>query len=584
MWSGPKRAAIACSYCRQRSDDVNTEDSPTQRLEAIEALLREHSVALEALRNRPAASVSNPSPSQGIGLAQPDYGSSAASSSNSPMPFSFWQFYHAGGGANPHEQDMDTTPPLTIPLGHQTSTSNLLVLPQVRRLIGEYPEEFLFRIENSRPRSTTAQSITLPLDGGLAEEFPVIDKSVADSYLENFLTQVHPFHPFLDKEELVEQYERIMSRGLASDIESALFLAIFALGATAADPINNTQTSFPGDELIQRALKILYASWMFCFSGKISTSQALVLCALYFTYTVEPLIAWRLIHMASTNIQQILARCKDELTGEVEITRLSWVCFIIECDILAEFHQPRSGIELLVDRMPFPDYGKNPAPENLYTLAEISSRSLLNRIHHVLFSTDSLTLYKGLGQENQASSPHLDPDASLLRVCGELNRQLETWYESLPEVIKPDLTGAVPGNGQICLLRLRYWSSKQIIYRAFVVYVTSQSMERDFSVSPSVIEMCDLCLTGCRMFVLTASHLLAERTPRTYSAAQCIFSCMLVLSIAARCPPLQSLVEDIEMLQQLTIEALEPWAQEKTSIKCALEIATSISTKQVFRG
>lgn len=191
-------------------------------------------------------------------------------------------------------------------------------------------------------------------------------------------------------------------------------------------------------------------------------------------------------------------------------------------DILAEFHQPRSGIELLVDRMPFPNYGTSPGPENFYTLAEISARSLLNRIHHTLFFTDSLSIYTGrnLADISIMSPPSLDPDASLLRLCQELDRQLESWYQSLPEAIKPDLAGNPPGSRQASLLRLRYWSSKHIIYRPFVIYVTSLTGGQNRDVPQSVLEMCEMCLTACRTYISTARYLLSHRTPYTYSSAQ----------------------------------------------------------------
>lgn len=230
------------------------------------------------------------------------------------------------------------------------------------------------------------------------------------------------------------------------------------------------------------------------------------------------------------------------MQSEVEITRLSWVCFIIErlaalyfhpnpeqvltvgahSDILAEFHQPRSGIELLVDRMPFPNYGTTPCPENWFALAEISARSLLNRIHHTLFFTDSLSIYTGrnLADISMSSPPSLDPDASLLRLCRELDRQLESWYQSLPEANKPDLAGNPPGSRQACLLRLRYWSSKHIIYRPFVIYVTSLTGDQKRDVPQSVLEMCEICLTACRTYMGTAHYLLTHRTPYTYSSAQ----------------------------------------------------------------
>ena len=161
--------------------------------------------------------------------------------------------------------------------------------------------------------------------------------------------------------------------------------------------------------------------------------------------------------------------------------------------------------------MPFPNYGQFPTPENLYTLAEISARSLINRIHHSIFFADSLTIYAG----------RLDPDPSLIRVCEELDRQLQTWYDSLSEAIKPDLSGDIEGRRQSRVLRLRYWSARQNIYRPFVIYVTSQTLEdQDTDIPPALLEMCRICLSSCRSYILTCSHILSLRTPYTYSSAQ----------------------------------------------------------------
>ena len=135
-----------------------------------------------------------------------------------------------------------------------------------------------------------------------------IDRSLGDRYLQSFLTRIHPFHPFIDKDELVKVYENTMDRGIDFDDPSSLVLAVIALGATVSDPIDKKAEERAGEAYIQMALKILFASWTFTFSGDVVISQALVLCALYFTYTVEPLMAWRLIHMASTSIQQLLSR------------------------------------------------------------------------------------------------------------------------------------------------------------------------------------------------------------------------------------------------------------------------------------
>ncbi|CAM1509879.1 Fc.00g002140.m01.CDS01 [Cosmosporella sp. VM-42] len=335
MSSGPRRAAIACTYCRhrkrrcdgrtpqcrtcrekrldctytepilQRSDDGHAEESQSrdsQRLEAIESRLREHSEAIETLKCRPDFSTSQSSPATGHEHPRSDSARSLSVSNNAS--FSFWAFNQTGLGLS--TPDADETPPLTIPLGHQTSTSNLLVLPQLKCLIGDYPDEFNFRVEDRRPRSAASRSILAPLHQ--AEDTPFIDKEVADVYLESYLNLEYPFHPFIDRGEIIIAYEEIMNRGLGLDVQSALIFSMLGIGATAADPIDRNAETHSGDYLIQQALRILYASWTLSFSGDLVVAQGLVLCALYFSYTVEPLMGWRLIHMASTNIQQILAR------------------------------------------------------------------------------------------------------------------------------------------------------------------------------------------------------------------------------------------------------------------------------------
>ncbi|CAG9941829.1 unnamed protein product, partial [Clonostachys rosea f. rosea IK726] len=574
------------------ADDGGTSD----RLDAIEHLLREHAEELQALRLQPPPPAA-PSQSPAVSLHDPTavhvqqppqrFCSTATDSSS---PFSIWGFDQNGSRVDSSVRNDDVGPPITIPFGHQTSTSNVLVLPQCRALVGDYPGEFFFRVESSRFRAAEARSLISPSHEN-SQQQDQLERAICDQYLDSYLARVYPFHPFLHRDEVVKIYGEVMGRQVGFDQESALVLAIVALGAVALEPVDSQAEDRPWEVYFRRALRILLASWTFNFSGDVTIPQALVLCAVYFTYTAEPLMAWRLIHMASTSIQQLLSRYKNLLSSEPlvqTLTRLSWVCFNMESsDILAEFHQPRSGIELLVDSMPFPNYGENASPENLYALAEISVRTLLNRIHHSLFFTDSLAIFTGRSKEATSSSSHLpvlNPDTSHMRVCDELSRQLEAWYDGLPEEVKPELTGATRGNRQACLLRLRYWSSKQNIYRAFLIYVTSRAWEHGEVVPQAVLDMCGTCLHACRMYLMTARHLIYERTPYSYSCAMACLTSSLLLSIAARSRPLQHLAEDIGTIHQVTIAHLKPWAQPHTSIRSAYEIACLVATKQHFNG
>lgn len=303
--SSPCRGAFTQRQCR--NDDADKDDTQAQHLESIEGLLREHSETLQSMRRQPGSSSSTVSPIRRNDLTPSHHEQPLRSTNGSPLPFSIWAFNHSRSKLDSPGRDHDVGPPITIPLGHQTSTSNVLVLPQCRSLLGDYPEEFFFRVEGDRPRAAAARSMMSSNWDRLQEETP-IDRADCNRHLGIFLTRVHPFHPFLDRDDIISHYEKVMETGVDFNNPSALVLAILALGATVSDPIDRKAEERSGEALIQKALKILFASWTFTFSGDVLISQALVLCALYFTYTVEPLMAWRLIHMASTSIQQLLSR------------------------------------------------------------------------------------------------------------------------------------------------------------------------------------------------------------------------------------------------------------------------------------
>ncbi|OPB46424.1 hypothetical protein A0O28_0065450 [Trichoderma guizhouense] len=542
-------------------------DELLQRLESIEMLLGEHAEALRTLQQEKQSQHRGDLSASMTPHLLPDFyrqteiiesdKTSPSLSQEASMPHSTWALTTREGGDSSRRgvngDGGDDVPPITIPLGHQTSTSNLLTLPQMRPLVGDYPEDFIFRVEESRSPSAAMDFMTAP---GLQEKD--IDRTVTDDYLSSFLALVHACHPIFDRDDLLANYETAMREGLGSDVRSGVILAVLALGATASDAIDNGDNGNTGDACMQRALRILVPAWTLSFSGSIQLTQGLILC-------------------------------KDILSGQAEIqelTRLSWISFIIESDMIAEFHQPRSGIDVLVDRMPFPNYGTNPKLEHLCVLAEISARSLLNRMHHAIYFTDSLTIYAGRALDSLASSQQssLQPDASLLRVCSELNSQLDRWYDGLPVDIKPDLFDRAPGNRQACILRLRYWSAKQSIFRPFVIHATSSQYEKeDVEVPPAVVAQCKVCLAACRAFLHGAIYLLSERTPYAYSSLQFTLNCFLVLALAANSPHLGHLAEDIDSDHQIVVEALEPWARPGSSIEHALEIANSVARKLRLR-
>lgn len=151
--------------------------------------------------------------------------------------------------------------------------------------------------------------------------------------------------------------------------------------------------------------------------------------------------------------------------------------------------------------MVFPGFGRDPKPENLAFLADISIRLLLNRAHYSMYSANTWLRA---------------PDSSLITICTELYRQLQTWHDSLPEIIRPDLSSDADANPRSHVLRLRYWSAKEILFRPFVIYVTT--LPPDQVVSQIILDNCQLCLTSCRKFLYASEKLLSQYTSYTYSA------------------------------------------------------------------
>lgn len=287
-----------------RKQDSNVPQAYLRRLDRIEDVLRQHSVTIESLCNIPAWSPRSFSPAAISGEYERSGNTAlpmAQHQSNNPGSSLDTVNHSTGKASSLAKHDV---PPLTIPLGHQTSASSLLSLPQMRGLVGDFAEDFLFLVEENRPRLVSFEYDATEQDR-MGTQTLALEKPATDDYIERYLTLVHPYRPLFEPHDLMLQYKNMMSQGLQDNANSALFLIVFALGATASHPVDCARLSYLGDDLIKKALRILFPSWAVTFQGSLVLCQALVLCALYFCYVVEPLMAWRLVHMASTSIQQM---------------------------------------------------------------------------------------------------------------------------------------------------------------------------------------------------------------------------------------------------------------------------------------
>ena len=196
-------------------------------------------------------------------------------------------------------------PPLTIPIQHNTSSSYLLCLPEMKALIGEYPIDLFFLLESRNQLPTE-----LAYNGWLTPLLPVqTDKEVTDYLVSAFFSGPFLSHPILDHDKFQGIYLRFLDVGVDSSIESALCLVVFALGSASLSPMgSHNPTTPPGMEYMQSAIPILLSLSSWSVSWNILLPQALVLASVYFAYIVRPLQSWRLVYSASTILKFKLSR------------------------------------------------------------------------------------------------------------------------------------------------------------------------------------------------------------------------------------------------------------------------------------
>ncbi|CVL08717.1 uncharacterized protein FMAN_06849 [Fusarium mangiferae] len=603
-----QRVALACTYCRHRKRrcdatkprcnnctrsgaDCHYDDGPSQRIDTsggtkeiisrlkdIKDMLAEQQQHLTALsspnHSQPASHVHL---SQGAALDTNGESTISASANETHAaddePLQFF--------SNLREPLDIASEPMNIPAEHKTSSSYLLGLPDVKMLVGEYPTNLFFLLESQSPLppELSPEQSHNPLP-----PFQ-IERLVLDHLVATFFSSVHVSHPVLDQEEFTEIYERFLDKGADSSTESALCMTVFALGAVSSQPIGswNSQTSPSGTEYMKYALPTLMLRSLWLFSFDLTLAQALVLASVYFAYIVRPLHSWRLIYLA-TNLSQLklssLDCQKQTLNTEVDILRLFWSCFIIECDRLAELELPRSSLQQLTDDANLPRCGNLDDLHMTAYLAEISIRRLLNRIHNSLYPRTPNSLTKSLSSTSLMTPEEFSIDElnSITSVCEELHSQLDLWHAAIPEQFRPPLNFEEIDNDRICILRIRYYAAKHIIYRPFVLHVTTHTSSH---VSSAIVEKAGICIESCSLYLYHTSKILRAPSQYTWTFALSSLGAVIILTLSWLNPELRHFVPDVESLQTLAIDNLSQW--NISSISDVLAILKEIRRKTRLR-
>jgi hypothetical protein len=202
-------------------------------------------------------------------------------------------------------------PPLTIPVGHKTSSNYLLRLPAMKQLIGEYPADLFFLLEsrNPMPPEMPANYAAPSMNPLPAAE---LSKDVLDRLVCAFFSHDDHTHPILDKDDFRRIYQEFLENYYSDPwcIEYVLCLVVFALGAAklASPGAEGFQSSPPGMVYMQAALPTLVSMSSWSVNYSLLLPQALVLASVYFAYIIRPLQSWRLVYSASSLLQFKLCR------------------------------------------------------------------------------------------------------------------------------------------------------------------------------------------------------------------------------------------------------------------------------------
>ncbi|KAI0111387.1 hypothetical protein F4814DRAFT_440870 [Daldinia grandis] len=472
------------------------------------------------------------------------------------------------------------SPQFLIPKGHATLTTTLLSLPQVRDLLGDYPREYFFEIEEKFPLPGLLGSL---YDSPLV--WPSLDLDGLNALAENYFRNVHPHHPLFTPNIFKSWQDQLIQERNMEDIGTSICFCVYALGTISSDREGNYEDDEAlGLQFFQPALRIMLHKLVWDFRPGIGLCQALLLAASYFAHLGRPLHSWRMAQFASRIFLNLVESRKHNLSSavfeEAEL-RTFWQCFTVECDRIAELDVPRSGIEPLGDRMRLPHNTDPSDNENIiYFIAEHAIRRLLNRIHNSLYGPE-LAESSFTGPNQTWESLGLQ---KLLALSTELNRQLEEWYISIPDYLRP-LKGTLPlPNDRARVLRLRYYAARHIIYQPFLLQMVCREQEvhspagssalspDPYSESPVFLEKCEACIDSCVTYLYNAVDMIDKRSPYLWTISQSCLACLIMLWLADNSPILHTCVPHMQPIQDMVLTKIRKWAPNDSSLAAEAQI------------
>ncbi|GKZ33460.1 hypothetical protein AbraIFM66950_003358 [Aspergillus brasiliensis] len=481
------------------------DSSLSNRLARLEAATEEHSASMDAMKKqlRELIATANVSCTDDV----LSYTPATTVQMTNPSP---------GGLTSARIHD---SVPMTIPLGHGSTSEDLLRARKVKLLLGGHPKNMFLKTEQKRGQP---EEFTLRLDSTWATASGAsIEETAAADLVNVYFAEVNPRFPILDQETFSVIFHSTDLKG-EMDTTVALVLMVLALASVSQETADNIK----GDTLSAAAF-------------------------------------------ARPSIRFLLREWP------------SYSRFAFGSDILAEYHLPRSGIENVMERLPYPECGPQSLDQHLLSwLGNLSARKLMNRVHFTIYNTTRSGSKDDV--EHILDSLLDSPNANVLfATSAELNRQLNMWWDLLPMSIKPDMGDSDPGANKGDLL-LRFWACGDIIFRPFLYKACSMpqgSVPEEVLLEPALS-----CIHRCRQFLQLVSSVTKLPSPFTMINLHSTLAVIINLTVASLCPFLAEYLSDIEELEEVAVSLLKRWSSKGSSIEIILKIALALRDKRRMVG
>jgi hypothetical protein len=209
----------------------------------------------------------------------------------------------------PSQQSRGYEVPFSIPLGYHTPTGSFFALDRIKNLIGDYPQDFFFRLEVKRPFDDF-NVIGIPQSFEQIERYR-LQPQVIHPLIVQFLDHVHPFFPIIEEDSVHALFDTFPASPKAN-VRTSLCLVILALGKVSLNPQSifdiEAERGHSGVEYFASAWANLSQGPQPDFSVDHLLPVALFYGSLYLRYIGRPLQAWQLIKRASDSVQFMITQ------------------------------------------------------------------------------------------------------------------------------------------------------------------------------------------------------------------------------------------------------------------------------------